>query len=854
MKKIAACLMLFMAPAAGRAGPASASRLEQAGLDGLAATLGYRMAVLDQRPGDCPGGKGGCFAVDLAITTPARLPDGLDAARPEIRFGFVNGIADARSDTFAVRLVNGDLHALTLKPGARLAANRTYHVRLLGDGHWFSVYHALPNAYLTADGLAGRVIAAARPRVDAETGLETLPFVAPMTDEAKLATQSPDDLTRWLTPERAFALYAGRGQPATPDVAILPTPLRATRAGGAPVDLSRGVRVAVSGVDRRALAPALAALAAAGVGAGPTPLAVAVDESSGLGPEAYRLLVGREGVRITAGGAAGASHALRSLAQQAAFEHDRVRPLLVEDAPRLPFRGLHVDLGRNFHSRDEILKLVEQMAALKLNKLHLHLGDDEGWRLAIPALPELTEVGAFRCLDAAERTCLQPQLGGDPDPRAPTNGFLTHDDYLRILRAAADRQIEVIPSFDMPGHSRAAIRSMEVRHRRLLAAGRPAAAERYRLVEPGDATRYRSIQNYDDNTLNVCLESTYRFLDTVIDAIAAMHREAGTPLRTYHIGADETAGAWSRSPACRAVMARTGRRPAQLGAAFIERVSGDLAKRGIKVAGWSDGLSHTAAGRMPARVQTNIWGGLYTGGVTEAHDQLNRGWDVVLSMPDTAYLDMPNAPDPAERGYDWATRGTDSFKVFAFMPENLPANAALVTDILSRPGSIADATPVARGRHIVGLQAQVWSETVRGDAQVDYMLFPRVIALAERAWHRAGWEPAYVPGAGYRFGDARVDRAALDRDWRDFAGRVGLMLPALDRAGVAYRLAPPGARIAGGKLEALAEFPGEGIEYREANGPWRRYGAPVAVGGPVAVRARSPDGRRPGRSVEVAAP
>ena len=394
---------------------------------------------------------------------------------------------------------------------------------------------------------------------------------------------------------------------------------------------------------------------------------------------------------------------------------------------------------------------------------------------------------------------------------------------------------------------------MEVRYHRLMAAGQPAAAERYRLVEPGDTTRYRSIQNYDDNTLNVCRENTYRFLDAVIDAIAAMHRAAGAPLTTYHIGADETAGAWSQSPACKAQMARTGQQPAQLGAGFIERVAGDLAKRGITVAGWSDGLGHTDAARMPAKVQTNIWGGIFTGGVKEAHDQINRGWKAVLSMPDVAYLDMPHAPDPMEHGYDWGTRGTDSFKVFAFMPENLPANAALMTDIKSHPAVVGDDEPIRGGRTIAGLQAQIWSETVRSDAQVDYMLFPRVLAIAERAWHRASWEPAYTPGAQYAWGDPRIDRTALERDWRGFAGRLGAQLPALDRAGVAYRLAPPGARVIDGRLEAIAELPEERIEYRDAAGSWKRYTGPVAVTGPVTVRTRSPDGRRAGRAVMLGA-
>src|SRR3546814_4268867 len=100
----------------------------------------------------------------------------------------------------------------------------------------------------------------------------------------------------------------------------------------------------------------------------------------------------------------------------------------------------------------------------------------------------------------------------------------------------------------MPGHSRAAIRAMEVRHARLTATGKTAEANEYRLIDPADTTEYRSIQNYDDNTLNVCLPATYRFVDTVVDALAAMHKEAGAPLRTFHLGADETAGAWVESP------------------------------------------------------------------------------------------------------------------------------------------------------------------------------------------------------------------------------------------------------------------------------------------------------------------
>jgi hexosaminidase len=818
----------------------AAAPAAQADLDRLAQTLGYRYTILTNRPASCPSGTPRCFDADIAIA----VPEGAPSLPVEIRYSLVNPVLKIDSDMFDNRTIIGDLNVLTLKPGQRLQPGQTYHVKLTGLGAFVSRNHMMPNAMLAAEGLTPRVIAATRTGIDPDTGLETLPFVAPMTDEAALARSAPDDQTVWRTPERAFALYAERGAAKPVDVAILPRPMKVTRPAGAPVDLSKGLRVMTQGFTPVALAPALA-----GLPVGTVPLTIR--KQATIVAEGYRLTVAKDGVTIAASDAAGASYGLRSLAQQMAAEGTRLRPLTVEDAPRYGFRGLHIDLARNFHSKAEILKLIEQMAAYKLNTLHLHLGDDEGWRLQIASLPELTEVGAYRCANLTEKTCLSPQLGADPARDAPTNGYLTAADYSDILRAAKARQIAVIPSFDMPGHSRAAIRSMEVRYDRLMAKGDRAAAERFRLVEPGDTTRYSSVQHYDDNTLNVCIPSTYRFIDTVIDAIAGLHKAAGVPLTTYHIGADETAGAWVQSPACKLMMAKTGLQPKQLGAYFIERISADLAKRGIAVAGWSDGLGHTDPAKMPANVQTNIWSNLHAGGVAEAHGQANFGWKTVLSIPDLGYFDMPYAADPNETGYDWASRGVDSFQVFGFMPGNLAANAALIPNILAQPKAIADTVPLQPGRSIAGIQAQLWSETVRRDTQVDYMLFPRLLALAERAWTKPDWEPAYVAGAGYAPNDPRVDRSRLLAGWQDFAGRMGVQMRLLDRAGVTYRLAPPGARIANGKLEANAEFAGTPIEYRTGGTAWRRYDGPVAVMGVVELRTRTPDGRRASRTATV---
>lgn len=818
----------------------------QASLDRLADTLGYRYQVVDNGPA-CPTGIEGCFLATITLTIPEKLPDALPTQGLSLYFSFVNRLPLVESDIFTHRLVNGDVQQLTLKPGVTLRPGSKHEIRLWGTGSNFSKAFAMPNAYLVAEGLKPRTVAATRAVLDPETGLEFLPFAAPMTDEAKLATKGAADKTRWLTAERAFALQTERQAPEATGIAILPKPAKAVQGRGEAIDLGRGVALTLNGLERSAVAPALAALSVAESGA--LPLAIRVDAA--MKPESYVLDVKASGIAITAGDAAGASYALRSLAQQAAFERGKLSPLHVEDAPEYRFRGLHIDLGRNFHGRDQILKLVEAMAAYKLNKLHLHLADDEGWRIEIPALPELAEIGSKRCHDPAEQACLLPQLGAGPDGTGGVNGYLSVADYVAIVKAATARQIEVIPSIDMPGHSRAAIKAMEARSARLAAAGKKAEAGAYRLIDPADTTEYRSIQNYSDNTLNVCLPATYRFVDTVVDALVDMHKQAGAPLKTFHLGADETAGAWVKSPACKAMIAENGGDAGKLTPRFIERVSQSLAAKGLEAAGWSDGMGHTETAAMPNKVQTNIWGVLHAGAIREAHDQMNRGWDAVLSIPDLGYFDMPYAPNPEEGGYNWASRGVDPYQVFGFMPANLPANAATIRNIQAEGKAIDDKPVLEPGHRVAGLQAQLWSETIRTDAQVDYMLFPRLLALAERAWSPAPWTPAYQAGASYDWGDKRVDAAKLKAGWQDFAGRVAAQFPQLERMGVAYRVAPPGARIANGKLEANSMFPGTMIEYRIKGGAWTRYAGPVVVSGAADLRSRSADGKRASRTVRV---
>ena len=836
---------------------AACAQPTQAQLDSLAAHLRVGYRVLDNRPAPAACAPApSCMLARITLTGSGAPPSGWS-----LYFSSVVPILKADSDAFALSHINGDLYRLTPSADFRgFPSDQTFTIALTLEGHQLSELYPMPNYYVAAEGLAARTVASTRPAVDPETGLESLPFVAPFTDEARLGGGSAADLTVWATAARVYAVNAAAGARAlpVPRGAILPTPLSISLdPGGANLDLSRGLAVSLSGLKRAEVAAALSRLAKAGVGEakGATPLLITVAAAEKLSRGAYGLVVGPAAIQITASDGEGASNALTSLAALVGGNH-AVPVLTVDDAPRFGFRGLHIDVARNFHSKAEILAILDQMATYKLNRLHLHLADDEGWRVEIAGLPELTTIGSRRCHDPSEQTCLLPQLGSGPDPSTPVNGFYSRADYVEIVRAAQARHIQVIPSFDMPGHSRAAIKAMEARAKRLRAEGRPEAeAGHYLLSEAANTSVYSSIQHYSDNTINVCLDSAYAFLGKVVDEMARLHAEAGQPLTRYHIGADETPGAWTDSPACKAYEARTGVAPADLGGHFVERVSALLAKKGVIVAGWSDGMTHAKAERMPARVHSNNWGALAGEGPASAHLQANQGWEVVISTPEVMYFDSPQAADPKERGYDWPSRATDTRKVFDFMPENLPAHAELWTDLHGKPQASKDDHPLNAGVRFAGLQGQLWSETLRSDAQVDYMLYPRMLALAERAWHGADWEVPYVPGAAYDSATGALTpamRARRDADWDAFANLLGgRELARLDAAGVAYRVPTVGAVIVDGKLRANVEFPDLPIEYRVEGGAWRPYAPDAPVAGKIEVRARSADGRRAGRSLIV---
>ncbi|XP_041355523.1 beta-hexosaminidase-like [Gigantopelta aegis] len=473
----------------------------------------------------------------------------------------------------------------------------------------------------------------------------------------------------------------------------------------------------------------------------------------------------------------------------------------VKDAPRYQYRGVLLDVGRNFRPKEDVIKLLDVMSTYKLNKLHFHLTDDEGWRLQIPGLSELTEVGSKHCHDLTETKCLLPQLGSGPTADTSGSGFYTVADYQEILRQAERRHIHVIPEVAMPSHAHAAIKAMNARYKKFRKLRRAEEAREYLLSEKGDPSRYLSTQMFDDNAMNPCMESTFRFIDYVIQEIAVIHSQA-QPLTVFHFGGSDVAvGAWTKSKHCRTLRNATEVNASELKELFFRKVAKITASRHLSVAGWEDGLMHLGLTGTPfnlsgvenRRVYAHAWDNVWeTGSAGRAYKLANSGYKVVMCQATHLYFDHPYEPDPLERGNYWATRYTDTKKTFTFMPENLYANIdvkrsgeaitreeACGTDGLYCP-------PLSDPQNIVGIQGQLWSETVRTTDHLHSMVFPRLLALAERAWHRASWEIMAHKESRDR---------DMESDWLSFAVAVRKReLPRLDSAGIKYRIPLPGAR------------------------------------------------------------
>jgi len=622
---------------------------------------------------------------------------------------------------------------------------------------------------------------------------------------------------RVVTPEHQFTLDSIiRVIPANELLAVFPTPVELTATGGA-LRLSAMPPVAAADSLRNEAAFVAEYLrpyvGTKGKGAVP-PLRLDVGTVAGqTSPEAYTLVVDPvQGIRIVGVSPAGVFYGLQSLRSLLPATGPTPRAGLVlpairvVDAPRFGYRGFMLDVARNFHSKAAALRTLDLLARYKINVFHLHLTDDEGWRIEIPSLPELTAVGARRGhpLDAGRH--LPPAFGSGPDLDRPFgSGFYARADYVEILRYAAARHIEVIPEIEMPGHARAAIKAMQ---------GNPS----YRLDDPADRSVYTSAQGYHDNVMNPALESTYRFIEHVIGDVVAMHREAGVPLRHIHMGGDEVPnGVWAGSPAVQAYLkAHDLTSVDDLWFVFYGRVEQILKAQGLVPSGWEeiavrktsrDGR-HTnipnpdfAARGWRAYVWNNVPGG---GAEDLAYRLANGGYDVVLSPVSNLYFDLAWNENPEETGLDWGGY-VDLRKPFQFVPLDYYRNVPVDPSVFVGKDRLTD-----YGRaHVVGIQGNLWSETLGAEGRLEYMLLPKLFALAERAWAP---DPDWA-----RERDAAKAESLYREAWSRFVNVLGQReLPRLDREvpGLNYRIPTPGLKVEAGMVRCSLELPGGGFTLR----------------------------------------
>lgn len=889
MNKFKLNALAAMTATFGLMGYASANTINQQIVDQLS-TLKVNYKIVDNRAAengvDCAKLGADWASCNKVMITLTNTGDEIKGQEWAIYFHSIRQILAVDNDQFKITHLTGDLHKI--EPTAkftRFPANQSVEIPMIGEYWQLFATDFMPRWYATSGD--------AKPKVLKSTDTEDISeYLTQFTGDQWKRTK--DDNNVLMTPESRFTKNEAVKTLAAADLRgqIIPTPMQVT-VHQQDADLSKGVKLDLSVLSKPAAQVAQQRFELLGLTENSTgfPIKTAIQPTHFAGDlavsGAYELTIGEKGAQVIGFDPAGVFYGLQSILSLVPTDGSKkIATLDAKDAPRFEYRGVFLDVGRNFKTKDAVLRLLDQMAAYKLNKFHFHLSDDEGWRIEIPGLPELTDVGSKRCHDLTENTCLLPQLGSGPESNNLGSGHFTRDDYIEILKYAKARQIDVIPEIDMPAHARAAVVSMEARYNNLMKQGREKEANEFRLVDPTDDSNTTSVQFYDRKSyLNPCLDSSKRFVDKVIGEMAQMHKEAGMPLTTWHFGGDEAKnirlGAgfqdkngtiepgkgiidksvedkpWAKSQVCQDMVKQGKVQDVEhLSSHFAIEVSELVKAHGIeKMQAWQDGLKDAKDSKAFAtqRVGVNFWDTLFWGGADSINDWANKGYEVVASNPDYVYFDMPYEVNPNERGYYWATRFTDEAKVFSFAPSNMPQNAETSVD---RDGNYFSAKSDKPWPGVHGISGQSWNETVRTDEQMEYMIFPRVLPLAERAWHRASWEQDYKAGREYKGGETQqVDTQALHTDWQRFANIMGQReLAKLDKAGIAYRLPVPGARVVSGVLEANISLPGLIIEYSTDGGQqWQKYDAKAqpTVSGDVFIRSTSPDGKRSSRAEPV---
>ncbi|WP_152270752.1 beta-N-acetylhexosaminidase [Agriterribacter humi] len=427
---------------------------------------------------------------------------------------------------------------------------------------------------------------------------------------------------------------------------------------------------------------------------------IAATPDKELGDEGYNLVVSPETVTLTANTAAGLFYGVQTFLQLLPKEITSksvikdvtwMAPCVeIRDYPRFGWRGLMFDVSRHFFTKEEVKEFIDDMAKYKFNLLHMHLTDDQGWRIEIKSLPKLTSTGAWNVKKTGTFNTFSA-----PEPDEPRNygGFYTHEDIKEIIQYAKDQFINILPEVDIPGHSLAAIAS----YPELSCTPR---ADKYKvnsgepfMVWPPGGHFYGLV----DNTLCPANEKVYEFLDKVFTEVAQLF-----PFEYIHMGGDETArNFWEKSAAIKTLMKKEKLKNLdEVQSYFVKRVEKIIESKGKKMIGWDEILQ----GGLAPNAAVMSWRGI-KGGIEAAKQK----HEVVMSPTTFAYLDYMQG-DAATEPPVYATLRLSKAYEFEPVPEGVD--------------------PV----YIKGGQANLWTEQVYNMRHLQYMLWPRAFAIAESVW------------------------------------------------------------------------------------------------------------------------
>ncbi len=433
-------------------------------------------------------------------------------------------------------------------------------------------------------------------------------------------------------------------------------------------------------------------------------------------PGGYQLSVEKDRVGILASDQAGRFYALQSLMQllPVAGKGKLIVPAVtIKDEPRFGYRGMHLDVGRHFMPVEFVKKYIDLMSQYKFNYFHWHLTEDQGWRVEIKKYPKLTEIGSKRPESVLGRN-LQPYVGDN----TPVEGFYTQDQIRDIVAYAKARFITIIPEIDLPGHSSAALAA-------------------YPELGCKDNYNYKVQTTWGIFKEVYCpTPKTFQFLDDVLGELIDLFPD--TPY--IHIGGDEVLkDHWKESPQVKELMEREGLKDVnEVQSYIIHRVEKFINSRGKKIIGWDEILE----GGIAPNATVMSWRGI-RGGIEAAKAR----HDVIMTPTDFAYFDFGQG-DPT---YEPINIGNylPLEKVYSFDP--------VPRELL-----------VDEAKHILGGQGNVWTEYMQNPEKVEYMAFPRVLALSEALWTR----PEY-------------------KDYVDFSRRLTAQLPRLEKQDVNFRIPEP---------------------------------------------------------------